>query len=88
MDIGQLLEDYEKALLAEIAAQDDLSAVLSSAYYNGKIDGKNAEMRKAQEFAETRNQQWTLERETVRRKVIEARISLEKARLYSLGGPR
>ena len=79
----RLLKEYGDALIAEVYAQDEIDAVLAGAYISGVIDGKNAEMRKAQEFEATRAFKFNADNATVTRKIIEARISLVKAELYS-----
>ena len=79
----RLLKEYAHALIVEVSAQDALDAALSAAYISGAIDGKNAEMRKAQEFEATRAFKFKADNATVERKIIEARISLVKAELYS-----
>jgi hypothetical protein len=82
-DLEELLTRYSDALLAEIGAQDELDQALANAYLEGRIDGKNAETRKAQEFDATRPSKMHADLMTVRRKVAETRISLTKAWLYS-----
>ena len=109
-EIEKLAEQYQLALQAELEANESLAAaisnmttiknnVIASAYENEIIDGKNEQIRKAQEQAflqghtvyqnsenavkETKYQASKCE---IDRKYQETRISLIRAWLYSQSG--
>lgn len=85
-ELTTLLEQYETALYRAAATKDDLDAAISQAYLSGAIDGKNAETREAQLFGIVCGKRTESTYAEIRVKVLEARIGLEKALLYSMCG--
>lgn len=84
-EIEKLLEEYALALAHNFNARRDYEDALANAYLSGKIDGKNAELRAAQEFAEAGGRKGIMESTALSVKAIEARIGLVKALLHNGG---
>lgn len=109
-DLKSIVEDYKEALLEELEAKTVAAkaesevarikdVVISEAYADGVIDGKNAETRKAQEaaelqaclaYAEAQAQAEVASKHASRaeidRKERDAYVSLVRAWLYSQSG--
>ena len=81
--IEELLKQYQDVLMAELQELDALDAATARAYLSGEINGTNDKTRRAQEFDAIRTYKMSADLATALRKIVEARISLVKAELYS-----